>query len=232
MELQSLHTKTKHISRFSQQLVQEMSTYCQDLLDTVPIFQGAKEGLITQKELGWYLFNLKFLLSNTDDCIRKAMFRSQELGLKDLAAFYLEKLDEEEGHEEWAKDDLRSNEINCDQFSEPSPHLIESMAFLRKSIQENPASYLGYVLLTEFVTVFVGSVWLKNLEKFCGIKNSSMSSVANHVELDKHHVMDDFAIIDKTCIEQKNEKAIQAVVHGAMRFFERFVREIEVRKVS
>lgn len=226
MELLTKENETKE--NFTDLLRDEMNAFCRSLLENVPLFYGAKQGVITRRELGQYLTNLKFLLSNTDACISLAMNRSRELGWTDLAEFYQEKLHEEEGHEEWARQDLKT--IRMPMAGEPAPsrHLVEMMQFIRASIIANPTSYLGYVLLTEFVTVNVGSVWLADLDAHCGIQPASLSSVSNHVELDKHHIMDDFKIISSFVRTGSAQRSIERVMLQSMRHFEAFCREIKV----
>ena len=219
---------TPTLSPFSQSLVQSMESYCRYLLVDVPIFREAKNGRVTNKELTWYLFNLKFLLSRTDQCMVQARNRSLELGLGLLADFYADKRQEEAGHEAWANDDLATRQASGATFAAPSKHFVELMKFIPERIHANPTGYLGYVLLTEFVTVAVGSAWLADLERHCGISMSSMSSVSKHVELDKHHILDDFAIIDAACTTEQDRRDVAHVIQNGMKYFEGFAREIEI----
>ncbi len=229
MDIQIEKPAHQKLSPFSRALASEIQEFSQRMLRTVPLFAEARNGRITNHELTVYLANIKFLLSHTDHCITRARDRSREFGLAKLAAFYDDKLEEENGHEAWANDDLRLREKDPQDSSfRPSLHLENLMRFIKASIDKSPASYLGYVLLTEFFTVEAGGPWLADLDKYCGIRPNSMSAIANHVELDKHHILDDFALIDEYFTDETSRQELLAVARPAMKYFESFCREIEV----
>ena len=171
------------------------------------------------------MHNIKFLLSRTTPNLELARDEAKNKGHQKLADFYHEKISEEEGHEAWADDDIRGNNSALTNIL-VSPYLSEMMTEVVASIRQNPFSYLGYVLLTEYFTVKVGGPWLEDLEKYCGISHRQVSVVDSHVELDKDHIQDDFRAIDQVCFGVEDQASVMRMVNLSTRLFRNFASTI------
>src|SRR5262245_35377002 len=71
-----------------------------------PLLRKAADGTLTAKEVTQYLFNIHHLLQHTPVFLEHARRRALEAGEAQLAAHYEHKMNEEEGHDQWAVNDI------------------------------------------------------------------------------------------------------------------------------
>lgn len=162
-------------------------------------FVRNRKGGLNKKNVQDYLQNVHYLLLQTEPNLKLAMSVSEQRGESDLASFFAEKILEEEGHDQWARNDLKMNgvenlEIRIDQVN---CHMKEMVEYTKEMIKKDPRHMICYMTFSEYFTVYVGPRMLDDLENKCGIKKESMTAIGNHIELDKEHIQDDFEIIDQ-----------------------------------
>ncbi|HEY8946060.1 MAG TPA: iron-containing redox enzyme family protein, partial [Polyangiaceae bacterium] len=146
----------------------------------------------------------------------------------ELARFFATKSEEEAGHERWALADLR--EIEC-RFGvavarRPAANIARLIAKLERHIDENPVSYLGYMIFTEYFTVLLGPAWMRALTQHCGVPSSALSVVEHHVELDREHAARGFRVLSDLSDHPGDELAVFEVVRGTMALLEAFYDEL------
>jgi hypothetical protein len=69
------------------------------------------------------------------------------------------------------------------------------MNYIISIIHEDPRLYLSYMAFVEAFTVMASPSLLSDLEIKNGTPRSQMSSIANHGELDREHVVEDYETI-------------------------------------
>lgn len=150
----------------------------------------AQAGAVTPACVARYLSSAHFLISHTVPNLELAREAAERSGLNGLAAYYRQKIDEERGHELWAKSDLGELTRRFGLGEAPAPcRAIEGLvAELKLMIPREPTSYLAYILFAEYFTVLMGPVWVRALEERCGVPPGALTVVSRHVDLDREHV--------------------------------------------
>jgi hypothetical protein len=201
--------------------------------DDIPIFRAAARGEITLAMARSYVANMGYLVSFTPKFLKRARDRARVIGDAPLAEFFGNKIKEEAGHGVWAERDLEK--LDVEQSKRDSgiidvPHLAQAVHELTewtaKTIDEHPALYLSYIAFAEYMTVILGPSWLKLLEERCGIPRSSMTVIDNHVELDREHAEEAFALIDDFVTDPKMLGPMRATLARAMAHFNALGAEI------
>jgi hypothetical protein len=169
-----------------------------------------------------------YLIREALEILSLAQSKANEVGHADLAAFYLRKMREEKGHDKWAQNDITAlNRLfGTEAVKERSPAILGMLSYLRGATEADPMQYLAYLLFTEYVTVLMGPEWLSMLEERCGVPQSAMSVVANHVELDKDHVEACLHEIDELVTDEKFHGGLKRTLHESMKYFDAFCGEI------
>lgn len=167
-------------------------------IDENALFRTTKEGALTPDMLARYLGSLRYMLTLTPIHLRRARERALEQGDQELAAFFQEKLEEEVGHDAWADNDLRVlAEAKQRAFaSDVMPSAKAYGAYLDAAVEENPALWLAYAAFQEYITVVLGPKWIGMLVERCDIPRDAISVIDKHVELDREHAEENFAVLD------------------------------------
>ena len=206
----------------------EITAYAVEAKNTNPLLARASQGAITPSHVARYLANVHQLVVHTPMHLRRAEAAARARGDAALADHYRLKRGEEVGHDAWAERDLAR--IAPRLTAAPSRDLVPAMSQLLASIEaridEEPAQYLAYILFAEHTMVLLGPAWLDLLERHCGILRTSMTIVANHVELDGEHVEEALAQIDQLVPDPRALPRLRAVLHGTMRLFEQFCDQV------
>lgn len=192
-----------------------------------PLYRQAANGTLPAACVTHYLANVLDVLRHTPRFLRHAHERAVALGDMRLAAFFLDKIDEERGHDKWAERDVKRMTVRTPQASrDVLPAIEELKAFTLAIIDEDPALILTYMLFNESLVVILGDEWLAALEKHCGIPRTSMTSVGNHVVLDRDHTEEALASIDLLVGDPRKVVRMVAVLRQAMAIFDRFFMQI------
>lgn len=195
-----------------------------------PFFLKAREGQLSRLHIANYIYNIRFILSMTPVCLRRAAQRASELGNNELAEYYQAKLVEEDGHEEWAKSDLANlgfEDVSFDpsRVSEPAVSLMKYVAAV---IDRDPRLYLIYIYFAEYITVRAGPELLEALDRACGIERAKLTAVANHEELDRDHVIEGASVITKFLGEADLE-ACRSVIARSQCHLESMFEDVATR---
>lgn len=212
----------------------DIESFAHELRVSNPMYLKAVEGTLAPEAVGSYLSNIMHLLRHTPPYLARAMERAKAMNGFDLATFFEEKLAEECGHDAWAVDDTRGFaaqlDVQCDSTIMLSMSAL--LTFLRDTIDEDPTLYLAYILFAEYLTVLQGPEWLALLEERCGISRDLMTSVGNHVELDKQHAEDGLDAIDRLVMDPSYLRPMREVLRRSMGYFDRFMNEVAATPVA
>jgi hypothetical protein len=207
------------------QLQAELDLYAQELWRSSPLHAGALAGALDGETVTRYLNNILYLIRFTPIYLTQAHEEAKRRGWADLAAFYLEKRGEEQGHDQWALEDLAGLGKKAGEGAE---HVTASFKTLVKElgelISDDPTLYLGYIFFSEYLTVVLGPRWLAALRERCGI-HSELTVVGNHVELDKDHVLDDLKAMSSLVPEEKHAPMMAALARYKA-LYSAFSREV------
>ena len=192
-------------------------------------FRKAFEGTLSRKHLTAYLYNLEFLFKQTTVNLTYASNCANERGLFDVAIFMDQKKREEEGHDQWARNDLQHSDLKTDETHyRLKPSLSRIFEFVKELITEDPRLFLSYMCFVEYFTVLVAPSFLDNLENKCGISRAAMTSITNHEELDKDHALEDFNVINNFCNDRIIEKRFFEALTESIKLVDSFLSECAV----
>lgn len=211
-------------------LKHDIDGYVEELRATSTLLASARAGTLRPAVIAKYFASIHYLLTQTPVHLTLAESRAREMGADSLARYFATKRAEEEGHDLWAKSDMKCLEdIFGDeaQAAEPATAMLELVARTREAIGDDPYSFLAYILFAEYFTVAIGPEWLGALQRNCGVPAEAMSSVLNHVELDKHHVLDGCRAIDAIVTDEGRHGSLRAHLSVTVAHFSSFCRELE-----
>lgn len=205
----------------------EIERYSVRMRRSNPLYSRAADGTLTADHVARYLTAIHSLVLHTPVHLKDAEARARACGAVGLATHFREKLGEEQGHDEWAANDLNAVASRAASTTPAvHPEMQQLIAFIEHVIERDPELYLAYILFAEYLTVLLGAEWLDLLESRCGIPKRSMSVIGNHAELDKRHVGEALATIDALVAEPRKLPAMREVVTTAMARFDSFCRGI------
>jgi hypothetical protein len=208
------------------ELQSQLNAFGEQLWNQAPLFAGARQGSVSPAIIQRYLANVLYLIRHTPIYLQLAYEQAQRRGFGDFAAFYKTKLAEEDGHDQWAETDLQSLGKNPDELGDViAPSMRKLVTVLKDSILDDPTIYVGYIFFAEYLTVEVGPRWLEALSLHCGIPESSMSVVGNHIELDKEHIVEGLKAID-SLVDEARKTPLLLALQTYMVLFERLCEEI------
>ena len=209
-------------------LKSKIEEYARHAASSNALFVAASEGKLTEREVGRYLANVKYLIQHTPVYLLLASREAEKKGLPELRRFYRSKLGEEAGHEKWAENDL----VLIEKLSgvEPPKDVVPSMRalvkYLKTTIEKDPILYLPYIMLAEYFTVLVAPAFLKNLRKPLRHSSKVLSVIGNHAELDKGHVRDNVREINALIPASTYERPFLEVLGRAMKLYNDFCEEV------
>lgn len=204
----------------------DIEKYAADLSRRNVLFATTQAGTLSRDMLRRYLASIHFMLTLTPIHLAKAARRARELGAEPLARHFEQKLIEEVGHDAWAEQDLRSLEVERSARTADVTNAVRELAaYLEQTIEQNPAWYLAYIAFAEYLTVIKGPELLDLLETRCGIPKASMTAIDNHVELDRDHAEEGFAVVDDLVTDPRMLPAMREAMATSMRHFDAYCAE-------
>jgi hypothetical protein len=213
----------------SSTLKNDIDHYVEELRATSSLLARAKAGTLPAAAIGKYFSSIHYLLTQTPIHLELAEKRARELGAHDLARYFATKRIEEDDHHKWAESDLEQlGEIFGAEVrhSCPATAMVELVKQTRAAISEDPYAFLAYILFAEYFTVAIGPEWLSALQTRCGVPAAAMTSVSNHVELDKHHVIDGCREIDSIVTDEGRGSSLRALLSATIVRFSSFCEEL------
>lgn len=210
-------------------LKDKIDEYHSVALQKNPLFRMAEDGTLTRHHLARFVNTAKYLVSFTPKHMQLAKRRAMEMNRPDLVAFFDQKMHEEDGHDAWAAEDyekLTEGAIKKSDDAPIAPSVVEFVSFLEKTIDSDPVLYLPYILLAEYYTSLMGPKWLSDIQTHCAIPAEHVSIVGKHAELDKLHVIDDMAELNRMTDSERYQEPFLGVLRSALLFYDRIYSEI------
>lgn len=211
-------------------LTKEIDQYLDTTLQNNKLFVGARHGAVTPDIVSRYLTNITHIVSHTEGHLARAAEVARTRGFDRLATWFLEKIEEETGHDQWGVEDHAEL---VERFTiQSSPQLLATtralVGYIRETIDYDPRLYLSYILLAETGAVRVGPVFIQDLEDHCEIPPTVMRVLGNHAELDKEHIEDDLQEIDELLSNSGlvNQDEFFSALRRSMVLFEELHTEI------
>lgn len=176
----------------------------------------ARQGGISPEIITAYLSGVLFMIRHTPIHLELGVQQARARGREELATFFLHKLSEERGHDQWALRDFQELKRLFGAAAAQPPHasMVDLARTVEHAIARHPASYLAYILLAEYLTVLIGPAWLTALEQRCGIPRRALSVVSQHVELDQEHVAAGVRQYDQLFTEADGPAAIELMTRS------------------
>jgi hypothetical protein len=187
----------------------------------------AAAGAVCPEDIERYLASLEYLFRNTTTCLSRAHARAIAEGDTELAAFFLDKQEEERGHDGWARHDLSvlRRSFATPHHVKPVPGIVQLVEFVEATIDHDPRHYLAYMLWAEYLTVLVGAEFVGYLIERNGIPERALTSVTNHVKLDADHVEEDLEVIDRFVHDPNCLEPMREVIRSATALFDQACRQ-------
>lgn len=177
---------------------QEILDYAERTRVSNAFMLRAAEGRLPGDAVARYLASLRYMLEWTPTHLQRSFSIAEERGAEKLAAYFAQKLREEQGHDAWAASDVRAlvQQFKLQERPAPVPSMVELARYLGHLIERDPRLYLTYILWAEFITAQLGTELVGYLEQRCGVARGSLSAVVKHVELDGDHADSGFYEVD------------------------------------
>lgn len=198
--------------------------------DTRPLFAMAKSGHLTKEMVTRYIANVTFMIGYTPRNLRLARDQARAQKNEALAAYFAHKIEEEDGHEVWGSEDLESLErlVAAPHAMRVTPAIQALSEHVPAQIAEDPAFFLSYIAFVEYITVLLGPELLADIEANCGVTRAQMTIVDNHIDLDKAHVEENFAVIDDLVGDPRKLAPMRTALADVLGYFDRFCEEVTV----
>lgn len=212
----------------SQTVKQRTDEFWEHIRETNPMILRTRDGKLGAEHIQTYLASVRYLIEHTPIHLRTALNRAELTGRPKLAAYFRAKIQEEQGHDQWATDDLaklRASHAPANTES-VSPEIVKLVRQIERTIEHDPAHYVAYIFLAEYMTVISAPEWLRLLEERCSIPTSVMSVIANHAELDKGHVVDGMREMDELLADSDDARPFLNSLQGCMDALEGFYADI------
>lgn len=171
--------------------VQKIISLIEDRMEFIlrsnSLFLALREREPKKNELAQYITDTHFLITFTQPNLKKALNASIAIYNTKLSYYFLEKIFEEIGHEKWAEEDLKNNNIsNRSDNHSPTKSMQSLVSFLSKMASESPLNYSAYVLVAEETVAKFGD---RVLQLFRASKNgnNTLSVIDKHINLDIAH---------------------------------------------
>jgi hypothetical protein len=203
----------------------EVENYYKAIQTESALYKQLDNATLKRDHYAIFINNLHYLVTHTVPHLKLAAEVSRKQQRLDLEKFFAEKIAEEIGHEEWAKDDLhQAGAVTSDEtiaLTMKQYCLDQSM-----HIKNEPVSYLGHIFFAEYFTVIAGPKIESDIKKNPNLVDFGATIITNHAELDKAHVVDDLAIINGLTVSSEDKRKIYDGLQRAFKFYSEFIDEV------
>lgn len=209
-------------------LRQDIERYAYLMPTQNPVYVAAADGALTADHIRYHVQSARELVRHTPPHLARAIERSKAANRTELAEHFADKRAEEVGHDRWGDRDLKRLEERFEtrEDSSVSPAIRELIAFIERTIDDDPQRYLAYILFAEYLIVLLGPEWLALLEERCGIPASMVSIVGNHAELDREHAHEGFEAIDRLIGDPAMLEPMRDTLRDTIRLFDAFCADV------
>lgn len=211
--------------RLSHVVKTSIDSWASRLRTESPLTAAAERGELSPRALALYLESLRYVFTHSQRNIRAAARRAEAMQQGELAACFHSKASEEQGHEQWAQDDLQQLPDAAVRGIEPAAACRALVALQEVLIDQHPICFLAYTVWAEYLTASLGDEWLRLLAN-CGYERGAVSAVAKHLDADVGHASEGFDALDRLWLGVPGAAEILAGVEHAERGFEAFCAEI------
>lgn len=220
------------MTHLAHELQSSIDAWTEQLWRESNLAQLTRRGALSERALALYLESLRFLFHHSQRNLAAAQVRARALEDERLANIFGAKAAEEVGHDQWASRDLSGLTPNAVSGIEPTAASRRLVELQRELIMEHhPLCFFAYSLWAEYLTVRLGDAWLHALANN-GYARTSVTAVANHVDADREHAAEGFAVLDQLWDGQPERALILRSVERAQALFEAFCDEIYLAAVS
>jgi pyrroloquinoline quinone (PQQ) biosynthesis protein C len=189
-----------------------------------PFVQSIYAGRCSSAQLASYLHNTGVLVEGTPGQIAHALERTNP-SRSWLVAALRGAQQEEDGHHEWARQDLRA--LAPAAAAATTPAILELLAFVRAQTDIDPVLLLTYATFIEILTVELGPSVVRALVERCGHPLSALSVITNHVRLDEHHAQAGEELLEFAARESPDFVSLaQVCVRGAAQRYAVFLSHV------
>ena len=206
------------------QLKNSIDTWA-EVLRTSPLRDLVERGQITPQALCLYLESLRYMFRQSEANVRVAAARCEDLELKPLLSYFRSKAREEDGHDQWAVNDLSRLPEEITSGIQPARAIVKLVELQTALIAEHPLCFVALIVWSEYTTALLGEEWLNALE-VSGYSREQLSAVAKHIDADKGHASRGFRDLDELWTGDVALNVILDAVRRAQGLFESFCLEI------
>jgi pyrroloquinoline quinone (PQQ) biosynthesis protein C len=135
-----------------------------------------------------------------------------------LQANIVEYITEEQGHEQWIRDDIEATGVDPEPLLAARPNLATELmvSFAYDTVMRgNPVGFFGMVLVLEGTSVALATQVASIVQHELGLPNEAFSYLTSHGSLDQEHIGDYEAIVNR--LDDPRDRA--AVIHCARAFY-------------
>jgi pyrroloquinoline quinone (PQQ) biosynthesis protein C len=180
--------------------------------------------------LGHYREYLRQVFHHTRDnpglmALAASRLRGQD---RELGAWWLKHALEEQGHDQWALQDLAhlGDDVSDIPWENPLPSTWAMHAFASDQIQRRGAlGHLGYLWFLEFLPTRSGDQYMALLAQQ-GVPEQAMSFLIQHARIDQHHTQQLCRYADRMVRSQADLDLVCQAMQATGRVYEDFLRGV------
>lgn len=205
------------------QLKRRVESYRDYIVNEDPFNRAILDGRAEAEAIERFLINVHYLVKHTPVHLKLAAQVSQDDPR--LNAYFKEKFLEEQGHDQWALDDLAKLSSKLKEPQRPpevAPAMFDFVLNIESIIRKDPYLYLPYIFFAEYLVVIYGPQMTQALAVKNGYGSESLTVIENHAELDQDHVHEWEEIIASIVDEQRYTKAFLEVMDETIRLHKLF----------
>lgn len=206
-------------------LQEQTEAWSNELMQNSRLTRLARSGQLSERALAVYLASMRHLLEHSERNLGLAADRARALGEHDIAAYFAGKAREEDGHDQWAVDDMRQLPSGLRVKLQPTASMLALTHHQDHLIARAPICFVAYALWAEYFTALAGDDWLDALA-CSGFAPGRVSSIAKHIEADRAHAQHGLRAIDGLWNGKPDASTIIAGVTEARRIFEGFFDDV------
>jgi len=214
--------------KISTLLETKVDEFCLDFKRNSRLFKMGREGLLTTELVKNYVRNLEYLFKS--NCQHIAVAADLYQANPVLSNFFINKFEEENGHDQWARNDLKAlgQESNLQAMSE----MEEMVRFLELTLKTSPYAYISYMYFAEYMTAVLGPIWLELMKKNLGINSTQVTSLSKHVELDGDHASEVAMFLDDQNLHEVQIQNVMKFISEMAGFYNNFFNKLAERHES
>jgi hypothetical protein len=206
----------------------EIDAHVRRAMTQNPMYLAAAEGRLGADVVARYLVSIRHLVAQTTPTLLRAERAALRRNDVALAAHFAHKRREEAGHDLWAERDIEvlARELGERFYGQPAKAIEDLLRGCADDIEEDPRTYLAYILWTECFTVMAGAPFAKHVVERCRIPADAMTCLSRHALLDVEHAGEGMEVIDRLVTDPALLRPLRASMRRAMAHFDRFCEEL------